>query len=76
MVFVKSHIPSRKLTEFKVSSNVQVRAFEINFQNKKWLVVSIYWYPSHDNKYFLLHLTNITKHTTKWIIILGGFNSW
>ena len=57
MVFVKSHIPLTRLTEFKLRSSIQIIAFEINLRKKKWLVASIYKVPSRDNKYFLLHLT-------------------
>ena len=35
MVFVKSHIPSRSLNDFKIPSNVRIIPFEINLRNKK-----------------------------------------
>ena len=38
MVFVKSRIPSRRLNDFKVSSNIQITPFEINLRKEKWLV--------------------------------------
>ena len=41
-VFVKSHIPSRRLSDFKIPSDIQIIPFEINLRNKKWLVASIY----------------------------------
>ena len=53
MVFVKSHIPSRRLNDFKIPSNIQIIPFEINLRNQKWLVPSIYNTPSQKNKYFL-----------------------
>ena len=34
MVFVKSHIPSRKLNVFKILSNIQIIPFEINLRKK------------------------------------------
>ena len=40
--FVKSHIPSSRLRDFKTSSNIQIILFEINLSREKWLVASIY----------------------------------
>ena len=34
MVFVKLHIPSRRLNEFKIPSNIQIIPFEINLRKK------------------------------------------
>ena len=42
MVFVKSQIPSRRLNDLKVPSNIQNTPFEINLRTEKWLVASIY----------------------------------
>ena len=49
MVFVISHIPSRRLNDFKIPSNIQIIPFEINLRKEKWLVVSIYNAPSQKN---------------------------
>ena len=57
MVFVTSHIPSRRLNDFKIPSNIQIIPFAINLR-KKWLVASIYNAPSQKNTYFLWYLTN------------------
>ena len=35
MVFVKSHIPSRRLNDFKIPSNSQIIPFEINLKKEK-----------------------------------------
>ena len=61
MVFVKLHIPSRRLNDFKIPSNVQTTPFEINLRKEKWLVASIYKAPSQENKYFLWYLTNLLE---------------
>ena len=53
MVFVKSHIPLRRLNNFKVPSSIQIIPFEINLRNGKLLVASICKAPSQKNKYFL-----------------------
>ena len=60
MVFVKSHVPSRRVNDFKTSSNIQTIPFEINLRNEKWLVASVYNAPFQKNKqYFLWYLINI-----------------
>ena len=46
VVFVKSHILSRRLSDFKIPSNVQIIPFEINLRKEKWLGASIYKAPS------------------------------
>ena len=46
MVFVKSHIPSRRLNDVKIPSNIQIVPFEVNLRNEKWLVASIFKAPS------------------------------
>ena len=77
MVFVKSHIPSRSLNDFKIPSNVRIIPFEINLRNKKQLVASIYKAPSKKNKYFLWCLINLLEfYSTRYekVIILGNFN--
>ena len=49
MVFVRS---SRKLNDFKIPSNIQAIAFEINLRKEKLLVASTYNAPSQKNKFF------------------------
>ena len=46
MVFVKSHIPSRRLNHFKIPSNTQIIPFEINLRKEKWSAASSYNVPS------------------------------
>ena len=77
MVFVKSHIPSRRLDDFKIPSNIEIILFEINLRKKKWLVVSIHNIPTQKNKYFLWYLKNLLKfYWTRYekVIILCDFN--
>ena len=61
MFFVKSHVPARWFTEFKISSNIHI-AFEVNLRKEKSILEPTYKGPSQDNKYFLLHLTNLLEH--------------
>ena len=73
IVFVKSHIPSRRLNDFKILSNVQITPFEKNFKKEKWLVASIYKASLQENNY----LTNLLEfNSTRYekVIVLGDFN--
>ena len=76
MVFVKLHIPSRRLSEFKVPSNVQIISFEINVRKEKCLVASIYNTSSRKTNILSEYLTNrlefCSTHYEK-VIILGEF---
>ena len=77
MIFVKSHIPSRKLNNFKITSNIQIISFEINLRKEKWLIVSIYKAPSQENKNVLWCLTNLLEfYSTQYekVIVFGDFN--
>ena len=77
MVFVNSHIPSRRLSDVKIPSNTQIIPFEINIRKEKWLVASIYKAPSQENKYFLWYLTNLLEfYSTRYekVIVLADFN--
>ena len=77
MVFVKSRIPSRRLNDFKMPSNIQIIPFEINLTKEKWLVATIYKAPPQENKYFLWYLTDLLEfYSTQYekVIVLGDFN--
>ena len=77
MVFVKSHVASRRLNDFKIPPNIQIISFEINLRIEKWLVASIYKVPSQKNMYCLWYLINLLEFYSTWfekVIILGDFN--
>ena len=77
MVFVKSHIPSRRLNDFKIPSNIQIIRFKISLRKEKWLVASIYKVPPQENKCFLWYLTNLLEfYSTRYEkgIILSDFS--
>ena len=70
MVFVKSHIPSRRLNDFKIPSNIQIIPFEINLRKKMVSCINI---PGKQK----LSLTNLLEfYSTRYekIIVLGDFN--
>ena len=77
MVFIKSHIPSGRLNDFKIPSNIQIISFEINLRKEKWLVALIYKASSQENKYFSWYLANLLEfYSTRYekVIVLGDFN--
>ena len=53
LVYIKASLPSKILSKFKLSINIQIIPFEINLRKEKWLFVGIYKPPSQSNQYFL-----------------------
>ena len=84
MVIVKSHIPSGRLNNYKIPSNIQIIPLIIQIiqtiikpQKRKIVSTSIYNSPSQKSKYFIWYLTNLvefysTRHEK--VIIFGDFN--
>ena len=74
IVFVKSHMPSRRINDFKIASNVKIIPFETNLRKEKCVVTSIYKAPSQENNYFLWYLTNLLEfYSTQYekVIVFG-----
>ena len=77
LVYVRSYLPLRRLTEHKISSNIQALVFEINLSREKWFFLSIYKPPSQNCQYFLNSLHNIIYFYSGIYdnhIVLGDFN--
>ena len=45
LVYMKSSLPSKMSTEFKLPNNIQTIPFELNLRKEKWFFVSIYESP-------------------------------
>ena len=58
LVYIKSSLPSKILTKFKLPDNIQIIHFELNIRKEKWLFASIYKLPLQSNQYFV----NIWRH--------------
>ena len=76
IVFVKSHIPSRRFNDFKIPSNIQIILFEINLRK---VVSGINLQRSiPEKKIFFWYLESLLKfywtQYEKVIILLGNFN--
>ena len=77
LVYVKSSIPSRRLSCENLCDSIQVVPFEINLRKEKWLVILIYRPPYHNSEYFLNNLTkmiDLFAVTYDNYLIMGDFN--
>ena len=59
LVYIKSLLPSRIMSNFKLPENIQVRPFELNLRKEEWLFVSIYKPYLQSNNYFLDTLNDL-----------------
>ena len=77
IAYVKSSIPSRRLSCDNLCDSIWAIPFEINLRKEKWVVISIYRPPSHNSEYFLNNLTKMIDHSTDIYdnyLIMGDFN--
>ena len=77
LVYIKSSLPSKILTKFKLPSNIQIIPFEFNARKDKWLFASIYKTSLQNNQYFVSILSNLldffsNEYDNK--VVLGVFN--
>ena len=77
LVYVKSSIPSLRLTCGNLCDSTQAIPFEINLRKEKWLVISVYRPPTQDREYFLNSLTKLIDLFCKKYdnyLIMGDFS--
>ena len=77
LVYIKSTIPSKILTDFDHLKKIQALAFEIHLNKKKWLVVSIYNPNKILGNDFLSNLTDLIDfygRRFEHCILIGDFN--
>ena len=65
-VYVKSAIPSRKLSCDDICNSIKAISFKINLRKGKWLVISIYRPPSQK---LLMFLRTSMTITLLWVIL-------
>ena len=53
LVYIKSHLLSRLLKNFDISSKIQIISFEVNLRKEKWMFICIYRPPFQSKQYFL-----------------------
>ena len=77
LVYIKSSLASKIMTNFRLSENIQVITFELNLRKEKWLFVSIYKPSLQSNSYFLDTLNDLLDFYSGIYdnkVVLGDFN--
>ena len=77
LVYIKSSLPSKMLTIFKLPNNIQIIPFQLNLRKDKWPFVSIYKPPLQNNQYFVSNLGNFLDFYSNECgskVVLGDFN--
>ena len=77
LVYIKSSLPYKMLTKFKLPNKIQIIPFGLNLRKDKWLFVSIYKPPLQNNQYFVSILSDLldfysNEYDNK--VVLGDFN--
>ena len=67
LVFVRSSIPARMLSNYRLPPDIQAIPFEINLRKEKWLFVSVYKPPSLNNHFFCDSLYKATGFLFKYL---------
>ena len=78
LVYLRSHLLSRQLTQFKISSGTQAIPFEVSMQKEKWFFLCIDKPLSINRQYFLDSLSNVIDYYSNVYdshIVIGDFNS-
>ena len=77
LVYIKSSLPSKILSNFKLPENIQAIPFELNLRKEKWLFVSIYKPPLQSNSHFLDTLNDLLDFYSDIFdnkVVFGDFN--
>ena len=76
MVYVKNGLSIIHLKGFVLPKDIQIIPLQVNLQNCKWLILSVYRPPSLDITYFLQFLTDmIDFYSFERYIVIGDINS-
>ena len=77
LVFVRSSIPTRMLSNYRLPPDIKAILFEINLRKEKWLFVSVYKPPSRNNQYFCDSLSELLDFYSSIYdnkVVSGDFN--
>ena len=77
LICIKSSLPSRIVSNFKLLKNIQVIPFDLNLRKEKWLFVSISKPPLQSNNYFLDTLNDLLDFYSGIYdnkVVFGDFN--
>ena len=76
LVYIKSSLPSRIMSNFKLPENIQVMLYVLNLRKEKWLFLSFYKPPLQSSIYFLDFLNDLLDFysgTCDNKVVFGGF---
>ena len=77
LVFVRSSIPTRMLSNYRLPPDIPAIPFEINLRKEKWLFISVYKPPSLNNQYFCDSLSELLDFYSSIYdnkVVFGDFN--
>ena len=77
LICIKSSLPLRIVSNFKLLKNIQVIPFDLNLRKEKWLFVSISKPPLQSNNYFLDTLNDLLDFYSGIYdnkVVFGDFN--
>ena len=77
LVFVRSSIPERMLSNYRLPPDSQAIPFEINLRKEKWLFITVYKPPSLKNQYFCDSLSEFLDFYSSIYnnkVVFGDFN--
>ena len=77
LVFVRSSIPARILSNYRLPLDIQAIPFEINLKKEKWLFISVYKPSSLNNQYFFDSLSELLEFYSSIYdnkVVFGDFN--
>ena len=77
LVYIKSHLPSRRLANYFMPKDIQIVPFELDLRKEKWMFMCIYRPCAQNKQYFLENLSMIVDRYSSIYdndIILGDFN--
>ena len=77
LVYIKSSLPSRIMSNFKVPKNTEVIPFELTIRKEKWLFFSVYNPPLQSKNYFLDTLNDLLDFCSGIYdskVVFGDFN--
>ena len=58
LIYVRKDIPSKPLTDHKLSHDIEGIFVELNLRKNKWLLFGSYHPPSQSDEYFFNHVKN------------------
>ena len=77
LVYIKSSLPVKTLSNYTLPSDIQAIHFELSLKERKWLFLSIYKPPSQNSQYLLNSISDMLDYCSnhyEYKVIFGDFN--